>query len=104
MPIEVHDVDVVIEPNEANVARLGAVLEMLSLSPISLAPAVLTGRSIVSVATSFGRLDCMLERGRKDWCGLHDRASWLEVAGVPVLVASLADAQALRARYKAVCQ
>jgi hypothetical protein len=99
--IDVHDVDVVVEPSKPNIERLGAVLETLSLSPIALSQFLLAGRSIVSVATSFGALDCMLERGRKDWWGLREKASWLDVAGVPVLVASLADARALRARYKA---
>jgi hypothetical protein len=98
--IEVNDTDVVVEPDESNYRRLERVLEGLSLKSIWVSPSVLEKREILSVSTSFGRLDCMLERGREDWTSLREKADWCGVAGVPVLVSSLADAWALRERFK----
>lgn len=98
--VEVHDADVVVEPTEDNLRRLGAVLEALSLDGAQVPTELMARRSVVSVPTSFGQLDCMLERGREEWPLLSERASWVRVAGVPVLVASLLDAEELRSRFK----
>ena len=56
--------------------------------------------SIATVFSSYGRVDCMLERGRRDWEWLRRGAGYVPVADVPVLVASAADAWALRARCR----
>lgn len=99
MSVQVSDADIVVEPGPVNLLRLRRLLNALSLQE-NAGSQTLTRRSIVSVSTSFGRLDCMLERGRQEWARLRENASYVEVAGVPVLVASLADAEALRATYK----
>jgi hypothetical protein len=44
-------------------------------------------------------MDCMLERGRRDWDRLRQSARYVTVADAPVLVASAADAWALRRRF-----
>jgi hypothetical protein len=99
-PVSVGDVDVVIEPVEANLRRLREALLGLAVRPAEV-PAVhrLREVSVATVLSSYGRVDCMLERGRRDWQRLRDGASYKAVADAPVLVASAADAWALRARF-----
>jgi hypothetical protein len=63
---------------------------------------VLATADLVQVRTSYGKLDCLLARGRLDWAKLTAGAEAFEVCGVPVLTASAADLRALRARYKDV--
>ena len=91
------DVDVVIEPGEANLRRLHEALTGLAVRPEAV-PAVhrLREISIATVFSSYGRVDCMLERGRRDWEWLRPGAGHVAVADVQVLVASAADAWALR--------
>jgi hypothetical protein len=100
-PVNVGDVDVVIEPGEANLRRLGEALGGLAVRPGDV-PALhrLREISIATVFSSYGKVDCMLERGRRDWEWLRPRAGYVPVADVRVLVASAADAWALRARFK----
>lgn len=97
--ITVADADAVIEPGEPNIYRLRDALVGMAIGPV---PSVssLRGRSVVPVMTAYGKLDCLLERGRQDWGRLRRRAGFLPVAGVPVLVAASADAWELRRRYK----
>jgi hypothetical protein len=99
-PVSVGDVDVVIEPGEANLRRLREALAGLAVRPGAV-PALhrLREISIATVFSSYGRVDCMLERGRRDWDWLHAGAGYVPVADVRVLVASAADAWALRARF-----
>jgi hypothetical protein len=99
--ISVGDVDVVIEPGEANLARLHAALSGMAVRREAV-PAVhrLREVSIATVFSSYGRVDCMLERGRRGWDELRVGAGYVPVADVQVLVASAADAQALRARFR----
>ena len=99
-PVSVGDVDVVIEPGEANLRRLREVLAGLAVRPGTV-PALhrLREISVATVYTSYGRVDCMLERGRRDWGWLRAGAGYVPVADVRVLVASTADAWALRARF-----
>jgi hypothetical protein len=52
------------------------------------------------VMTAYGKVDCLLERGRCDWGRLRRGAGFLPVADVPVLVAASADAWDLRRRYQ----
>jgi hypothetical protein len=100
-PVSVGDVDVVIEPGEANLRRLREALGGLAVRPGTV-PALhrLREISVATVYTSYGRVDCMLERGRRDWGWLRPRAGYVPVADVRVLVASAADAWALRARFR----
>jgi hypothetical protein len=58
------------------------------------------GLPIVTIATSYGRVDCLLERGHRDWEQLRRGAGPVAVADVSVLVASANDAWALRRRFK----
>jgi hypothetical protein len=97
-PVSVGDVDVVIEPN---LRRLHEALTGLAVRPEAV-PAVhrLREISIATVFSSYGRVDCMLERGRRDWEWLRPGAGYVPVADVRVLVASAADAWALRARFR----
>lgn|GEM_PF-2099226 len=100
-PVSVGDVDVVIEPGERNLRRLHEALTDLAVQPEAV-PAVhrLREISIATVFSSYGRVDCMLERGRHDWQWLRPGAGYVPVADVRVLVASAADAWALRARFR----
>jgi hypothetical protein len=99
--VSVGDVDLVIEPGEANLYRLREALTGLAVRPAAV-PAVhrLRDVSIATVFSSYGRVDCMLERGRRDWESLRQNAGYLAVADVRVLVASAADAWALRKRFR----
>ena len=99
-PINVGDVDVVIEPEEANLRRLHETLTGLAVRPTAV-PAVhrLREISVATIFSSYGRVDCMLERGRRDWGSLRANAGYVAVADVRVLVASAADAWALRKRF-----
>ena len=95
----VADADVVIEPGEDNIDRLREALGGIAIGPV---PSVdsLSCRSVVPVVTAYGKVDCLLERGRRDWVQLRRGAGFLPVADVPVLVAASADAWSLRHRYK----
>jgi hypothetical protein len=99
--IPVADTDAVIEPGGENLDLLHSVLMLLSVRP-RLVPAVWRLRElpVASVMTSYGNLDCLLERGRLDWHRLRDAADVVTVAGVGVLVASADDAWALRRQFR----
>jgi len=100
-PVTVGDVDVVIEPGRENLRRLHAALSGVALRPRDIpAPHRLAGVPVVTIATSYGRVDCLLERGRRDWARLREAAGPVAVADVSVLVASADDAWALRRRFK----
>jgi hypothetical protein len=100
-PVSVGDVDVVVEPEEANLRRLREALCGLAVRPEAV-PALhrLREISVATVFSSYGRVDCMLERGRCDWESLRQNAGFVAVADVRVLVASAADAWALRKRFR----
>lgn len=93
------DADVVIEPGEGNLHRLRAALAGIAIGPAPSADS-LSCRSVMPVLTAYGTVDCLLERGRRDWGRLRRGAGLLPVADVPVLVAASADAWDLRRRYK----
>ena len=100
-PVTVADVDVVIEPGAQNVRCLHSALAGVALRRRDVPPPHrLAGLPIVTVATSYGRVDCLLERGRRDWEQLRQGAGPVAVADVNVLVASADDAWALRSRFK----
>jgi hypothetical protein len=99
--IAVGDADVVIEPGDQNLACLGEALARLALRPGAVPPVRnFPLLHLVSVATSYGRVDCLLERGRLDWERLRQSSMTLPVADAGVLVASRADAWALRRQFK----
>ena len=99
--VSVGDVDVVIEPGEANLRSLREALAGLAVRPGEV-PAVhrLRDLSVTTVVSSYGRVDCLLERGRRDWDQLRQGAGYVAVADAPVLVAGAGDAWALRRRFK----
>jgi hypothetical protein len=99
--VTVGDADVVIEPGEPNLRRLHEALAGLAIRPETV-PAVHRMRDlpVATAVTSYGRVDCLLERGRRDWHQLHHRAGYVAVADALVLVASADDAWALRRRFK----
>jgi hypothetical protein len=55
-----------------------------------------------SVRTSYGKLDCLMERARRDWDRLCAGARPFCVSGVQVLVAGADDIRSLRMRFKDV--
>lgn len=95
----VADADAVIEPGERSIHRLRGALAGIAIGPVPSADSLSCG-SVVSVVTAYGKVDCLVERGRRDWGRLRHRAGFLPVADVSVLVASSADAWNLRRRYK----
>jgi hypothetical protein len=100
-PVTVADVDVVIEPGAQILPCLHAALADVALRPRDVpAPHRLAGLPVVTIATSYGRVDCLLERGRRDWVRLQEAAGPVAVADVSVLVATADDAWALRRRFK----
>jgi hypothetical protein len=100
-PVAPADADVVIEPDERNLRRLEAALAGLTPRPRAIPPARdFPLLHLVTAVTCYGRIDCLLERGRLDWDRLGRSSVVLPVADVGVLVAALADTRALRRRYK----
>ena len=99
--VSVGDADVVVEPGEASLRRLHEVMTVLAIRPQTV-PAVhrLRDLSVATIVTCYGRVDCLLERGRADWDRLRQGAGHVAVADVLVLVASAQDARALRRRFK----
>ena len=93
------DADAVIEPGEHNIHRLRQALDGIAVRPV---PAIGRFRSgsLVTVPTGYGRIDCLLERGRQDWHRLRRGAGFVSVVGVPVLVAASADTWDLRRQFK----
>jgi hypothetical protein len=99
--VTIGDLDVVIEPGESNEYRLRAALAGMACRPGEIPLARSFARApLVSVLTSYGQVDCLLERGRVDWRRLHSRADVIPVAEAGVLVADAADTWALRHEFK----
>jgi hypothetical protein len=99
--ISVRDIDVVPRPGERNLGKLHAALAVLAMRrdlvpPLRSLPAL----DMVSVPTIYGKLDCLLERGRQDWDLLCEDARLIRIADAGVLVASAAHAWALRRAFK----
>ncbi len=97
--IGVADADVVIEAGEDSMHRLRDALAGIATGPVPSAD-WFSGGSVVPVMTAYGKVDCLLERGRQDWARLRRGAGLVPVADVPVLVAASSDAWNLRRRYK----
>jgi hypothetical protein len=100
--LPVADIDAAIEPDASNLCRLHKALTVLSVlrGPVP-TPSAMGGLDVVSVLSSFGKLDSLLERGRLDWDHLRANASSFKVVDATVLVASAQDAWALRRAFKA---
>jgi hypothetical protein len=99
--IPVGDADVVIEPGDQNMQRARAALADLALQPHAVPPpARLAMLDVVTIMTSYGKIDCLLQRGRLDWHRLLANSDVMLVAGAPVLVAADSDAWQLRRRFK----
>lgn len=99
-PEGVKDLDVVPELSTSNLHRLGDALAEMGESRQGLTPAVFTRREIVSVVTAWGPVDVLCQRARDAYVPLDDRGTTHDVLGVPVHVASHADALMLRAAHK----
>ena len=99
--IRVADIDVVPDPAEANLAALHAALTALaSRRRLVPPPRCLAALDTVSVPTRYGKLDCLLGRGRRNWARLRQHGGPVMIADAEVLVASAADARALRRAFK----
>lgn len=99
--IPVGDADVVIEPGDQNMPRARAALADLALQPRAVPQAArLASLDIVTIMTSYGKIDCLLQRGRVDWDRLRRNSDVLLVAGAEVVVAASSDAWSLRRQFK----
>ncbi len=100
-PVPVGDADVVIGPAEENLHRLAGALAEFALRRDEI-PRVraLPWLNVLRVVTSYGIVDCLLERGRLDWLQLRQSMVTIPVADVEVPVAAQADVRALRRRFK----
>jgi hypothetical protein len=99
--ILVGDADVVIEPGDQNMQRTRAALADLALQPHAVPqPGRLPILDIVTIATSYGKIDCLLQRGRLDWDRLVRNSDVMLVAGAEVVVADSSDAWNLRRQFK----
>ena len=99
--ILVGDADVVIEPGDQNMQRTRTALADLALQPHAVPQASrLAILDIVTIMTSYGKIDCLLRRGRLDWDRLVRNTDVMLVAGAEVIVADSSDAWNLRRRFK----
>lgn len=98
----VGDIDAVPAPDPANLERLRDVLTDLAVGSKCPPVRLLATADLVQVRTSYGKVDCLLARGRRDWARLVAGAETFDVCGVPVLTAGVGDLRALRSRYKGV--
>jgi hypothetical protein len=99
--IPVGDADVVIEPGDQNMQRARAALADLALQAQVVPPASrLAVLDIVTIMTSYGKIDFLLRRGRLDWDRLRRNSDVLVVAGAELVVAASSDAWNLRRRFK----
>jgi hypothetical protein len=99
--IPVGDADVVIEPSEQNIRRLHAALMDMAVRPGTV-PALpnMSRLQMITARTSYGKIDCLLKRGRLDWERLHRSAVAIQVADARILVAAHVDAWVLRRQFK----
>ncbi|MBO0770410.1 MAG: hypothetical protein J2P35_03020 [Actinobacteria bacterium] len=100
-PISISDTDLVPEPSEPNLHRLHEALTHMAFWPQAVPPLWrLRLLDIASATTPYGKIDCLLERGRADWERLYRSSVMIPVADAPVRVAARADAWALRRQFK----
>lgn len=97
---EPGDLDVAIHPEEANLARLREVLPTIGVRRRDVpSPWGLRELDVVTLASATCLIDLMLATGRTMWDELVARGDRIEVGGVTMLVASTADAVALREHF-----
>jgi hypothetical protein len=101
--LPVNDLDVAVAPDAANLARVPAALAAMgALTGHHLTVKTLEEADLISVITSYGRVDLMLQTGRQQFTELAPRSGTFNLFGASVTVASRADAWALRAWFKGV--
>jgi hypothetical protein len=93
-----HDLDVVPRATDRNLARLRQALRHLAYRVPTIQ--LLANADVETVQMSFGSVDLLLERGRREFDALAERARAVEVSGVEVALAARADAWRLRHRFK----
>ena len=98
--IPVADIDAVPAPDAGNLARLHAALAVLVRDGRVPSIRSLGAADVVSVRTSYGGLDCLLGRGRRDWDRLREGARQVRVSDTGVMLASAATVTALRRSHK----
>lgn len=96
----VGGIDAVPAPDQANLERLHDVLTDLAVGSRCPPARLLATTDLVPVRTSYGKVDCLLARGRREWARLAEGAETFDVCGVPVLTASVGDLRRLRSRHK----
>jgi hypothetical protein len=100
-PVTVADADAVVDPGQHNLNVLATALAGMALRPRTLPPVRdFPLLHLVSVDTCYGRIDCLLERGRLDWERLSRSDARIPVADVSIRVAAQADTWELRRRFK----
>jgi hypothetical protein len=92
------DLDVVPNPDPANLERLGRALDALCASRPS--DRAIRDRDVTSARSPFGRIDLLVATARCEYSTLAGRATEHDVAGVRVPIAALADVLRLRARFR----
>jgi hypothetical protein len=97
---EPGDLDVAIHPDEANLARVQEVLPTIGVRRRDVpSPWGLRELDVITLPSAACLVDLMLATGRTMWDELVQRGDVIEVEGVPLLVASTADAAVLRERF-----
>ena len=99
--LPVKDADIVPDPSPQNLDCLWEALTDMAVTAWRVPPRGRLGTlDVVPVATVYGKVDCLLERGRADFDDLLSRASLAPVTDAEVAVASEADCRRLRSLYK----
>lgn len=97
----VGDLDVVPDPDYENLKHLHNVLTRLAVAVRDVPPfGYFATLDIVSADTIYAGLDCLLERGRRDFADLELTGVDCRVESVRIKVGALAGVKALRSRYK----
>jgi hypothetical protein len=93
-----NDLDIVPKCTASNLAQLRAELRHLAYHVPTIQS--LARADVATIQTSFGSIDLLLERGRREFDALAGRARAVDVHGVSVALSSRADAWRLRHRFK----
>jgi len=97
----VRDLDIVPVPTSAGIRMLRQAFDALvPFDQWPEAPSVRSLPPIIRTDTSFGPVDVLVERGRVAYRSLLARSVAIELLGVELTVASLADVKELRGRFK----
>jgi hypothetical protein len=97
----VHDLDVVPAPTDTAVQMLRRAIEALvPFDRWPTEPPVRSLPAIIRTRTSYGLVDVLVERGRVAYQRLLGRSTKIKLLGVELTVASVADIEVLRRRFK----